>query len=141
MVYAQSEILQKEVYLFERLDSTNRETMKHLRCICFIRPKRVGHPGADPGIKKRGGAQHTFFGRPASKVAQVPKKLMSGGGGGGTPTLFLRSATSIESRASPKQPDERGGGGGGTRHIYVVRHIFFLGFKRGGTGQMCPPPP
>ncbi|XP_041465659.1 vacuolar protein sorting-associated protein 45-like [Lytechinus variegatus] len=40
MVYAQSEILQKEVYLFERLDSANREIMKHLRCICFIRPKR-----------------------------------------------------------------------------------------------------
>ncbi|XP_072166746.1 vacuolar protein sorting-associated protein 45-like [Diadema setosum] len=40
MVYAQSEILQKEVYLFERLDSSNREVMKHLRCICFVRPKK-----------------------------------------------------------------------------------------------------
>ena len=38
MVYAQSEILQKEVYLFERLDSSNRESVKHLKCICFIRP-------------------------------------------------------------------------------------------------------
>ncbi|KAI0237324.1 Vacuolar protein sorting-associated protein 45 [Lamellibrachia satsuma] len=38
MVYAQSEILQKEVYLFERIDSRSRETMKHLKCICFVRP-------------------------------------------------------------------------------------------------------
>ena len=38
MVYAQSEILQKEVYLFERVDSRSRETMKHLKCICFVRP-------------------------------------------------------------------------------------------------------
>ncbi|XP_074650382.1 vacuolar protein sorting-associated protein 45-like [Tubulanus polymorphus] len=38
MVYAQSEILQKEVYLFERIDSKGREMMKHLKCICFLRP-------------------------------------------------------------------------------------------------------
>lgn len=41
MVYAQSEILQKEVYLFERLDAGGaRETMKHLKCIAFIRPTK-----------------------------------------------------------------------------------------------------
>ncbi len=40
MVYAQSEILQKEVYLFERIDSSSRETMKHLKCICFVRPTK-----------------------------------------------------------------------------------------------------
>ncbi|KAK3098847.1 hypothetical protein FSP39_023672 [Pinctada imbricata] len=40
MVYAQSEILQKEVYLFERIDSSGRETMKHLKCIAFLRPTR-----------------------------------------------------------------------------------------------------
>ncbi|XP_077988672.1 vacuolar protein sorting-associated protein 45-like [Glandiceps talaboti] len=40
MVYSQSEILQKEVYLFERIDSPNRESMKHLKCICFVRPTR-----------------------------------------------------------------------------------------------------
>ena len=38
MVYAQSEILAKEVYLFERIDSAGRECMKHLKCICFLRP-------------------------------------------------------------------------------------------------------
>jgi len=41
MVYAQSEILQKEVFLFERLDGGGtRESMKHLKCICFLRPIR-----------------------------------------------------------------------------------------------------
>ncbi|KAM4644394.1 vacuolar protein sorting-associated protein 45 isoform 2-T2 [Amazona ochrocephala] len=40
MVYTQSEILQKEVYLFERLDSANREPMKHLKAICFLRPTK-----------------------------------------------------------------------------------------------------
>jgi len=41
MVYAQSEILQKEVFLFERLDGGGtREAMKHLKCLCFLRPTR-----------------------------------------------------------------------------------------------------
>nr|XP_008123293.1 PREDICTED: vacuolar protein sorting-associated protein 45-like [Anolis carolinensis] len=40
MVYTQSEILQKEVYLFERIDSPNRESMKHLKAICFLRPTK-----------------------------------------------------------------------------------------------------
>ena len=40
---------------------------------------------------EKGGAQHTVFcgPPPASKLAQVPKKLISGGGGGGTPTHFF----------------------------------------------------
>lgn len=38
-VFAQSEIMQKEVYLFERLDSgAPREPIKHLKCIAFVRP-------------------------------------------------------------------------------------------------------
>lgn len=41
MVYSQSEILQKEVYLFELLPNTGRENMKHLNAICFIRPTQV----------------------------------------------------------------------------------------------------
>ncbi|MEQ2158975.1 vacuolar protein sorting-associated protein 45, partial [Goodea atripinnis] len=36
VVYTQSEILQKEVYLFERIDSQNRDSMKHLKAICFL---------------------------------------------------------------------------------------------------------
>uniref|UniRef100_A0AAY5F0K9 Uncharacterized protein n=1 Tax=Electrophorus electricus TaxID=8005 RepID=A0AAY5F0K9_ELEEL len=41
MVYTQSEILQKEVYLFERIDSQNRESMKHLKAICYLRPTKT----------------------------------------------------------------------------------------------------
>uniref|UniRef100_A0A8C2KQH6 Vacuolar protein sorting-associated protein 45 n=1 Tax=Cyprinus carpio TaxID=7962 RepID=A0A8C2KQH6_CYPCA len=40
VVYTQSEILQKEVYLFERIDSQNRDNMKHLKAICFLRPTK-----------------------------------------------------------------------------------------------------
>ncbi|XP_052521332.1 vacuolar protein sorting-associated protein 45 isoform X6 [Tympanuchus pallidicinctus] len=40
MVYTQSEILQKEVYLFERIDSPGREPMKHLKAVCFLRPTK-----------------------------------------------------------------------------------------------------
>uniref|UniRef100_A0A646QDT7 Vacuolar protein sorting-associated protein 45 n=1 Tax=Hemiscolopendra marginata TaxID=943146 RepID=A0A646QDT7_9MYRI len=41
MVYAQSEILQKEVFLFERIDTGGlREAMKHLKCIAFLRPTK-----------------------------------------------------------------------------------------------------
>ncbi|KJH52431.1 Sec1 family protein [Dictyocaulus viviparus] len=37
--FAQSEMMQKEVYLFERLDSPiPREPIKHLKCLVFIRP-------------------------------------------------------------------------------------------------------
>ena len=41
MVYAQSEILQKEVYLFELISNKGRETMKHLNAICYLRPTQV----------------------------------------------------------------------------------------------------
>uniref|UniRef100_A0A1I7W251 Vacuolar protein sorting-associated protein 45 n=1 Tax=Loa loa TaxID=7209 RepID=A0A1I7W251_LOALO len=38
-VYAQSDMMQKEVYLFERIDSVAlREPIKHLKCITFLRP-------------------------------------------------------------------------------------------------------
>ncbi|XP_055348606.1 vacuolar protein sorting-associated protein 45-like [Paramacrobiotus metropolitanus] len=41
VVYAQSELLRKEMYLFERIDGGgSREPMKHLKCIVFLRPTR-----------------------------------------------------------------------------------------------------
>ncbi|XP_066994059.1 vacuolar protein sorting-associated protein 45 isoform X2 [Anabrus simplex] len=41
MVFAQSEILRKEVYLFERIDSGSPyEPMRHLKCIAFLRPTK-----------------------------------------------------------------------------------------------------
>ncbi|CAM9217961.1 unnamed protein product [Choristocarpus tenellus] len=39
MVYSQSQILEKEVYLVERLDAEH-EPMQHLKAACFIRPTR-----------------------------------------------------------------------------------------------------
>ena len=57
MVYSQSEVLQKEVYLFERVDTSGRESMKHLKAICFLRPTKVslftsGDPGKWAGEKR-----------------------------------------------------------------------------------------
>ncbi|RWS00836.1 vacuolar protein sorting-associated protein 45-like protein, partial [Dinothrombium tinctorium] len=41
MVFTQSEMLAKEVYLFERLDrSDSIDTMKYLKCIVFVRPTK-----------------------------------------------------------------------------------------------------
>jgi vacuolar protein sorting-associated protein 45 len=41
MAFSQSEILQKEVYLFERIDmASQQEPMKHLKCIVFVRPTK-----------------------------------------------------------------------------------------------------
>jgi vacuolar protein sorting-associated protein 45 len=34
----QSALLNHEVYLIDRLDNQNREKMRHLKCICFVRP-------------------------------------------------------------------------------------------------------
>lgn len=38
LVVNQSTALQKEVYLFERIDNTKREPLLHLRCVAFLRP-------------------------------------------------------------------------------------------------------
>lgn len=38
MAYTQSEILQKEVYLLERITEPKREVMTHLKAIIFVRP-------------------------------------------------------------------------------------------------------
>ena len=41
MAYAQSEILQKEVYLFEQIDKSGQgPTMKHMKCVVFLRPSQ-----------------------------------------------------------------------------------------------------
>ncbi|KAI7857934.1 Sec1-like protein [Circinella umbellata] len=34
----QSSLLTKECYLIDRVDNRNREKMRHLKCICFLRP-------------------------------------------------------------------------------------------------------
>ncbi|KKY25468.1 putative vacuolar protein sorting-associated protein 45 [Phaeomoniella chlamydospora] len=35
---SQSALLKHEVYLIDRLDNPGREKMRHLRCLCFVRP-------------------------------------------------------------------------------------------------------
>jgi len=62
MVYSQSQILQKEVYLFERLDIKNRELMAHLKAVCFLRPtqENLGHLEAELRDPKYG-EYHIFF--------------------------------------------------------------------------------
>ncbi|KAK9463359.1 Sec1-like protein [Lipomyces oligophaga] len=38
MISTQSLLLKNEVYLIDRLDNANRERMRHLKCIIFVRP-------------------------------------------------------------------------------------------------------
>ena len=59
MVYTQSEVLQKEVYLFERVDTSGRESMKHLKAICFLRPTKVRfyHPQINIKLSAKAGLQ------------------------------------------------------------------------------------
>ena len=41
MAFAQSEILQKEVYLFEQIDKAAQgPNMKHMKCVVFLRPTK-----------------------------------------------------------------------------------------------------
>lgn len=38
MVYAQTDLLQKQVFLFERIDLAGKKPLKYLNAIYFIRP-------------------------------------------------------------------------------------------------------
>jgi len=38
VVYSQSELLQKEVFLVELVDSKSKESMAHLKAVYFLRP-------------------------------------------------------------------------------------------------------
>ncbi|KAI7906640.1 Sec1-like protein [Cokeromyces recurvatus] len=38
LVTTQSNLLTKECYLIDRIDNRNRDKMKHMKCICFLRP-------------------------------------------------------------------------------------------------------
>ncbi|XP_057301804.1 vacuolar protein sorting-associated protein 45-like [Hydractinia symbiolongicarpus] len=74
MVYAQSEILQKEVFLFERIDSQARETMKHLKAICFIRPTKENFDHLKRELKiPKYGTYYIYFSNvvPKSYVKQL----------------------------------------------------------------------
>ncbi|KAG0310690.1 vacuolar protein sorting-associated protein 45, partial [Dissophora globulifera] len=38
MVATQSHLLQKETYLVDRIENNSRDKMRHLKCVCFLRP-------------------------------------------------------------------------------------------------------
>jgi vacuolar protein sorting-associated protein 45 len=38
LVFSQSEVLQEEVYLFEKIDGAQRDIMAHLKAVCCLRP-------------------------------------------------------------------------------------------------------
>ncbi|KAI9283615.1 Sec1-like protein [Umbelopsis sp. AD052] len=38
LVATQSNLLTKECYLIDRIDNRDRDTMRHLKCLCFLRP-------------------------------------------------------------------------------------------------------
>lgn len=38
VIYTQSDLLQQEVYLVDRIENGNREKMSHLKCVCYVRP-------------------------------------------------------------------------------------------------------
>ncbi|KXX75217.1 Vacuolar protein sorting-associated protein 45 [Madurella mycetomatis] len=64
----QSTLLNHEVYLMDRLDNPNREKMRHLRCLCFVRP----HPDSiglliDELREPKYGEYHLFFSNVAKK--------------------------------------------------------------------------
>ena len=137
------QICHKEITVvyFHPLFASHPFTLLHLS----MAPSRGGSR-----ILIKGGGHKTLliFLTAAPAVAQVPKKaLISGGGGGGVDyDPFFRSATSVESRASPKR------GGGDPTHFCVPKHFVYVSkgggaivqnnFKGGGgTGRVCRAPP
>jgi len=62
MVFSQSQIIQKEVCLFERIDASNRETMLHLKAIAFLRPTADNLRNLQAELKDpKYGEYHLFF--------------------------------------------------------------------------------
>ncbi|KAK3380048.1 Sec1-like protein [Lasiosphaeria ovina] len=64
----QSALLNHEVYLVDRLDNPNRDKMRHMRCLCFVRP----HPDSiglliDELREPRYGEYHLYFSNVAKK--------------------------------------------------------------------------
>ena len=69
MVYAKSEISQKEVYLFESIDSMHRDTMKHLKVIAFLRPTERNIQLLCQELKQpRYGKYYLYFSHAVSKT-------------------------------------------------------------------------
>jgi len=69
IVFSQSQILQKEVYLFEKIDQKNREPMLHLKAICFLRPTNTNLEALREELKEpKYGEYHLFFSNSIKKT-------------------------------------------------------------------------
>lgn len=69
MVYAQSEIIQEQVYLFERIESQKRDSLKNLKAIVFIRPTEENVRLLSSELKyPKYGQYYLFFSNVLSKV-------------------------------------------------------------------------
>jgi len=72
MVFSQSQILQKEVYLFEKIDQKNRELMAHLKAICFLRPTIENFQLLQAELKDpKYGEYHLFFSNTIKKTTEI----------------------------------------------------------------------
>nr|SVE76297.1 EOG090X03QA [Daphnia longispina] len=71
VAYAQSEILQKEVYLFEQIDKSGHgPIMKHLKCVVFLRPSQENVQLLATELKSpRYGVYYIYFSGIISKAA------------------------------------------------------------------------
>nr|CAG4650853.1 EOG090X03QA [Simocephalus serrulatus]SVE94149.1 EOG090X03QA [Simocephalus serrulatus] len=71
VAYAQSEILQKEVYLFEQIDKSGHgPIMKHLKCVVFLRPSQENIQLLASELKSpRYGVYYIYFSGIISKAA------------------------------------------------------------------------
>lgn len=61
LVYTQSEILQKEVYLLERVSNSSREVMTHLKAIVFVRPTQASIDALVTELKRPKYGQYDIF--------------------------------------------------------------------------------
>lgn len=71
VAYSQSELLQKEVFLVERVDSTLTESMAHLKAVYFLRPtsENIQHLRRQL-VTPRFGEYHLFFSN-ILKITQI----------------------------------------------------------------------
>jgi len=73
LVYAQSEILQKEVYLLERINNTAREVMTHLKAIVFVRPTKSSIDALVAELKRPKYGSYDIYFSNMIKPAQLEK--------------------------------------------------------------------
>lgn len=73
MVYAQSEILQKEVYLLESIKQTAREVMTHLKAIVFIRPTQSSIDALVAELKRPKYGQYDIYLTNVLKPSQLER--------------------------------------------------------------------